>query len=276
MASPIAKTWIYATIRIENEWVGTKEGRAGTGFLVYRAINEKSGRVFIVTNKHILHEDARKRLAASKILLHLNIKNEEGLIVGRSAEIPLNLDDGTKQWREHPDKDVDVLAIDVTSLLVQYQQIEKKWADYSLFADKAKLSEFDITIGEEIMIIGYPIGLHQGTSNFPLVRAGIIATRIGENFEDEYKEPDGTIRKRILRGFLIDGGIIPGSSGSPVVLKPSIGRFVKGGIAIGSAPPMLLGIVAETRYVPMHQSFAGLGLAFDAETVRETIELFFK
>lgn len=270
-ASPIAKTWIYATIRIENEW-----GCAGTGFLVFRAIDEKSGRVFIVTNKHILHEDAEKRLAASKILLHLNIKNEEGLIVGYSEEIQLNLDDGTKRWREHPDRDVDVLAIDVTSLLVQYPQIEKKLADYSLFADKAKLEKFDITIGEEVMTIGYPLRLRQGATNFPLVRSGIIATRIGENFEDETKDLDGNIRKRILRGFLIDGGIVPGSSGSPVVLKPTTGRVVNGVIIMDSAPPLLLGIVASTIYVPMHQSFAGLGLAFDAETVRETIELFFK
>lgn len=278
MASPLADTWIYATMRIENEW-----GRVGTGFLVYRAIDDKKGRIFLVTNKHVLHKEAKIRQSASKMLFHLNIKNEDGSTVGETAEMPLNLDDGTKRWREHPNRDVDVLTFDVTPLLAQHPQIEKKWVDYTLFGDKAKLAELDVTIGEEIVTIGYPLGLRQGKTNFPLLRAGIIATRIGENLEDEYQEPDGTVRKRILRGFLIDGAIIPGSSGSPVVLKPSTGRFVKGNILIGgSSPPILLGIVAETRYAPVRTprgnipSFAGLGLAFDVETIRETIELFFE
>lgn len=50
---------------------------------------------------------------------------------------------------------------------------------------------------------------------------------------------------------------------------------------MGVPQPVLLGIIAETRYAPIETregnipSFAGLGLAFDAETVKETIELFF-
>ena len=40
--------------------------------------------------------------------------------------------------------------------------------------------------------------------------------------------------------------------------------------------------MAETKYAPVQTgqgdswSYAGLGLAFDAETIKETIELFFK
>jgi hypothetical protein len=131
------------------------------------------------------------------------------------------------------------------------------------------------------VVIGYPMSLRHRTNNFPLLREGIIATRIGETLEDDHIEPDGTKRRRILRGFLIDGATIPGSSGSPVVLKPVSGRLVKGTIIMNLAPAILLGIIAETRYMPIETeegyipSFTGLGLAFDAETVRETIELFF-
>jgi len=262
---------------IENEW-----GRSGTGFLVFRSIDDKSGRIFLVTNKHVLHEKDEMRRRATRVILYLNIKNADGSITGQTAELPLNLDNGSKRWHEHTDRDVDVLAFDVTPLLVQYPQIEKRWVDYSLFADRVKMEEFDVTMGDEIVVIGYPMGLRQGATNFPLMRAGIIATRIGETLDDDYREPDGTIRKRILRGFLIDGATIPGSSGSPVVLKPTTGRFVNGNIVMGFSPPILLGIIAETRYAPVRTpagdipSFAGLGLAFDAETVRETIELFFQ
>ncbi len=89
-------------------------------------------------------------------------------------------------------------------------------------------------------------------------------------------------RKRILRGFLVDGATVPGSSGSPVVLPPISFRNVHGTLQIQTHPLLLLGIIAESRYAPIitpsadYLSFSGLGLAFHAETVRETIELFFK
>lgn len=278
MASPIAESWVYATMLIRNEW-----NEQGTGFLVFRAIDEKTGRIFLVTNKHVLHERAQMRQRATRVSLYLNVKNADGSVTGQTAELPLNLDDSSKRWREHPDRDVDVLAFDVTPLLVQYPQIEKRWADYALFADRTKLEEFGITIGEEVLVIGYPLGMRHAKTNFPLVRGGIIATRIGENLEDEYREENETIRKRVLRGFLIDGAVIPGSSGSPVVLKPTPARFTRQGIMLGSPPPpILLGIVAETRYAPVRTptgyipSFAGLGLAFNAEVVKETIEFFFR
>jgi S1-C subfamily serine protease len=277
MASPIAETWIYTTMLIENEW-----GGKGTGFLVSRLIDENYGRIFLVTNKHVLNEEAEMRQSATWVRLYFNFKNADGSITGETTNLPLNLNDGAKRWREHPENDVDVLAFDVTILLEQYPQTKGKWADYSDFGDRSKREELDITIGEEALVIGYPLGLRHAKTNFPLVRGGIIATRIGENLEDEYKEKDGTIRKRLLRGFLIDGAVIPGSSGSPVVLKPTTGRFVKDKILLGLSPAILLGIVAETRYAPIRTpegyipSFAGLGLAFDAETVKETIELFFQ
>ena len=232
MASPIAESWLYATMMIENQW-----GGKGTGFLVNRAIDEQQSKVFLVTNKHVLHEDSVTRQLTEKVILHLNVKNQDDTISAQAAELTLTLDDGSKRWREHPDDDVDVLALDVTQLIVQHPQVEKRWSSYSLFADAAKLQELDITIGEEITVIGYPLGLRHRTTNFPLIRGGIIATRIGETLEDEIEESDGTPRKRVLRGFLIDGATIPGSSGSPVVLKPTPGRFVKGNIVMGVTCP---------------------------------------
>jgi len=272
----IAETWVYATMLIENEW-----GRRGTGFLVAREFNTDKQKIFLVTNKHVLHREPEQRKNAQFITCHLNIRDQHGNVVGRRAPIDLAFQDGSKIWKEHPDPEVDVLAFMMTELIVRYPQIERKWAGYHQFADEAKLDELDITIGDEILVIGYPLGLKQGTTNFPLVRQGIIATRIGETLHEEYGDSDGTMRTRVLRGFLIDGGIIPGSSGSPVVLKPVTSRLVKGEIRLGVTPAILLGIVAETRFAPISTeigdipSFAGLGLAFDAATIKETIELFF-
>ena len=275
MGSFIAQTWVYATIRIHNEW-----GSTGTGFLVSRKVDDKGLRIFLVTNKHVLNADPALRASAAQVNLDFNIKTEGGNLEGRSVGVLLVNTDGSRSWREHPNADTDVLAIEVTIMFNVIPNIERRWADYSDFVDKAKLEEFDITIGDDVMVVGYPSGLTQGKTNFPIVRAGIIATRIGEPYEDDKREADGVTRRRSVRGFLVDGATIPGSSGSPVVLRPVVGRVVKGNIVLGTPPALLLGIIAETKFAQGPTigltTYAGLGLAFDAETVKETVELFFR
>jgi len=278
-ASSIVDSWLYATILIENEW-----GEKGTGFLIARDTGQDRFRVFLCTNKHVLNPKKELRDNAAKVILHLNVKEAGGKILGKPYEFALKSPDGKKRWKEHLQTDVDVLAFDVTDLVLTLPEMEKKWAKYSLFADSKVLSEQNITVGDEVMILGYPTGFKniaykQGDTNFPIVRQGIIATQIGQIFIEEYIDKDGKKETKIFRGFLIDGGIIPGSSGSPVVLKPVMGRRVGKQIIMGESTPYLLGIVSQTKYAPVKTndlSFAGLGLAFDSDTVKETIELFFK
>jgi S1-C subfamily serine protease len=275
--SPIAESWLYATVRIENQW-----GGIGTGFLVARSIDESHAKVFMVTNKHVLHQDARQRETASGLRVHLNIEEPDGGVRRAHADVPMRATDGAPTSREHDDPDTDVMAVDVTPLIAQRPDIKRKWATYDLFADREKLQQHGVGICEEVLVIGYPLGLRHATSNLPLVRQGIVSTRIGEPFSDDVSTASGGTRERMVRGFLVDGAVIPGSSGSPVVLKPVPARFTEDGIQLACPPPLLLGIIAETRYPPVNAgaveipSFAGLGLAFDAETFRETIELFFE
>jgi hypothetical protein len=167
------------------------------------------GRVFLVTNKHVLNPNPKLRNEASEI-----IKHTDNSITSQEAEFPAVIGNN-KSYREHASQDVDVLAFDITGLLVEYPMIESEALPIDNLATKAQIQEKDIKIGDEILVIGYPGGWRQKNTNFPLVRSGIISTRIGEELEDDYKQPDGSIRKRVLRGFLIDGAVIPGSSGSP-------------------------------------------------------------
>ncbi len=278
IASPIAKTWIYATILIENEW-----GGKGTGFLVSRETSNDKGKIFLCTNKHVLNKNKKLRERATKITCYINIEEKDGTVVGKNVKIPLVFSDGTRRWREHPDDFVDVLVFDITNLIIAIPSMVRKWASYDLFVDEKILKEQDITIGEDVMIIGYPSGFVQGETNFPIVRQGIIASQIGQKYIEIIKDKQGNVvEKKIYRGFLIDGGLIPGSSGSPVILKPVIGRYIGSDINFGPTKPYLLGIVAETRYAGISTneeetipSFADLGIAFDAITIKETIELFF-
>jgi hypothetical protein len=261
---------------VENEYNGE-----GTGFLVYRPIKAESneGKVFLITNKHVLNPDPDKRDKATKITLNLNIQNENNSIVKQKAEIPTNVG-SSKSFREHPSEDVDVIAFDITKLLAQYPSIRIQTATYEMLLNADKIKDWDIKIGDQINVIGYPAGIRHRMTNFPIIRSGIISSMIGEELEDECKYRDGKRRKRILRGFLVDGAIIPGSSGSPVVMPPVSLRNVHGRLQIQTFPLLLLGIIVESRYAPLitptfdYLSFSGLGLALDAQTIVETIDLF--
>lgn len=276
LGSPIALSWVHATVRIENEW-----GESGTGFLVIRAIDEKQGKVFVATNKHVVNKDPQKRKNAHFLTLFMNVKEKDGTISARSFRIPLVVD-GQRLWREHPDPHVDVLAVDITPLINSHPEIEKKWADYSLFATFDVLQKEEITVGKEVLVIGYPLGLAHARTNSPLVRQGIVATRIGERIHINVPLPSGKTERVEIPGFLVDSAIVPGSSGSPVVLKPVIGRKVGDAIVMGIATPYLLGIVSDTTIAPIQigdrvfPTLAGLGVVYDAGTVKEAIELFFR
>lgn len=278
MASRIeTEGWVYATVPITNP-----ENGCGTGFLVSRINPDGSGKVYLVTNKHVIHINPAERNSVRYISCSFNTRKKDGSIGILDLRIPLICDDGVKTFREHPDFDTDVYAIDVTYFINEHPEINARWVDYNLFGLVEKRTELDITVGEDIITIGYPLGLRQGQTILPLLRQGLISTQIGKEIQDVVFNSDGSSRKRSLRAFLIDGATIPGSSGSPVVLKPISGRVIKDSIQLGTAPPVLLGIIAETKYAPIRldtkttiSGFAGLGLAFDVETIYETIELFY-
>ncbi len=273
--SPISLNWVHATVRVENEW-----GKGATGFLVIRRMNEREGKVFLVTNKHVIHADPQRRKGALFLTLYLNVWEEEARISGASFRTPL-VEDGQRLWREHPDPNVDVFAVDVTDLVNSNPRIENKGADYSLFGFPDVLKRENITEGDEVFIIGYPLGLFHSRVNSPLVRQGIIATKIGERIQIWMRLPSGESKHMEIPGFLVDAAIVPGSSGSPVVLKPIIGRKVGEKISMEMAPPYLLGIVSASETATlrvedrMYPAFAGLGIVFDVSAIKETIELFF-
>jgi len=270
MSSIINNYWIYTTVLIRNEWNET-----GTGFIVS---DKERRKIYLVTNKHVTNIDEDKRKSASKFTFYFNTKTNDTTF--RIKEIEVKFIEPKNEWREHQDRNVDVLAFDITVLLKSERDIEARAIPLDNFCESSTIEQLDIKIADEVMVFGYPelYGLKHEESNFPIVRQGIIASRITENLKD--RGMTGNEEERILRAFLIDGAIIPGSSGSPVILKPTMGRYIKNEYLVQDFQPVLLGIVSEYRIGLIIQkksdylSFANLGLVFRAETIKETINMF--
>lgn len=276
-ASEVARTWLKATAKITD----SKGQSVGSGFFVSRTYGNET-RTFLVTNKHVLAPTPEERKSAAVICITLNSKGKEGQVSAKTVFVTV-CSVLEKMWREHPDPQVDVLAVDVTELMRTNTDIDyMAAAAYGDFVTEADITKYDITPGTDVCIIGYPIGLTAAITAYSFVRQGLLASRI--------EEPISGSAGTTLPAFFIDSQAGPGSSGSPVVLKPApyfnlndkamhlqsspvlLGIVSSGPIGVAPVPPALIPTVKSEKF----PFLPGMIIVFRAETIRETIELFFK
>ncbi len=194
---------------------------SATGFFY-----EEQGRTYLVTNRHVvIKEDTN--FYPDTILLTVHTSSAD-IYACRDVPIPL-YDSKTKPvWLEHPksgDK-VDVVALDFTKHRLPSDVIVP-WK-----SDRLLRSDMVLKAGQELSVIGYPLGFYDSVFNLPIVRDGALASA--------YPVP--------FRGqpfFLIDANLHPGTSGGPVVTKSSGIRHTKsGGMMLGPDQVSLLGVNA--------------------------------
>ncbi|TBR12258.1 MAG: serine protease [Candidatus Nitrosotenuis sp.] len=270
MPDPINDEWMNATVKIVNQ-----DGKTGTGFLI-----NNGSKKFLITNKHVLHKEQTGRESATMVDLHLNVF-ENGNIVGKQIQFPLQ-NGSTKLWNEHPDPDVDVLVIDVTTICGSITNLATRPMISSLICTKTQLQRFNIINGRKVIVLGYPLTIMQAGNNRPLRISGAIASDIGNPVSyPRFNSVTSREEQKIIRGFVIESNARSGSSGSPVILEPMVNFFGGEQDTIGKPlPPLLLGIISEERLAVI-QAVTGDELAsshlivvYDAETILDVINLF--
>ena len=145
------------------------------------------------------------------------------------------------------------------------------------------ISNENITVGDEIFLLGYPAAIFDPRNVSPILRTGVIATvplegyAFNETLRASYGLPDW------IDGFLVDANVFPGSSGSVVVLKQqptTIGPCGETVVSGAKKIPYVLGIVSGS--IPIADAALGtvqrmgLGVVYSANTIREVIESFYK
>lgn len=173
-----------------------------TAFLVGHVAESPSRKkyyyTFIVTNRHVVHPGR-----------HLWIRFRSPLPDQEAPpfDVP-SADPYPCPWIFHPDQDIDLAVLPLDSI-----QIPKALQpDRFLLLDRHAISRQDLSSsecneGNEVFILGFPLGIAGTTQNDVIVRHGIIA-RIQDWYDNRSKN------------FLIDSSIYPGNSGGPVILKP--------------------------------------------------------
>lgn len=194
--SDISTQLLYTTVPI---WVEHLDGNitSATSFIV----NKKAeiGIIpFLVTNKHVIQNAKNVIIKMAKMENDMPSKNE-------GITIELNLSDVKCD-------DTDIAAFPIGHLLnklqLQNSQVFFRALSDEMFPDEEKIN--NLSAIEEIIFIGYPSGIYDSENLTPLVRKGITATPLWNDFQKQPK-------------FIIDAGVFPGSSGSPVfIFNPHI------------------------------------------------------
>lgn len=193
----ITEQLLDGVIRIEA--IAKNKKSTGTGFFFQFYVDEskKIAIPVIITNKHVVNGYDSIRL-----FFRIGIDSQPAY----APPFIKTIKDDATTVIQHPEKDVDLVAIPVAPITNELKEngIETFYIssdDKEIPTDSAQRE--DLKAIEDIWMIGYPNGLWDAKNNMPIVRKGITATI-------PYLDYNGR------REFLIDVAAFGGSSGSPV------------------------------------------------------------
>jgi len=176
----------------------------GTGFLYGDLeIEEKAGedtyQIYLVTNKHVLN-------GKGSIVLKFDTTDP----AKPSILYSLNLFDinGNSIWVGHPNPMVDIAIIHINPHAVKEENVEPRFfCSDKHTLDKSGLISDEVSEGDRIYVLGFPMSLVGAKQQYVISRQGCIA-RIRDYIDGHALD------------FLVDSPVFPGNSGGPVIIAP--------------------------------------------------------
>ncbi len=226
---------LFSTVRIETQTAAGDIG-VGTGFRFDLPGVGDQVIPLIVTNKHVV---------AGADVGRLNFHEADltgGTATPSGRFFPIELDRFESHWVFHSDDNVDLCAMFFKPLQLQAQKLGKTIFSRSM-GSMHIVADSDLPLlnaVEDVLMIGYPIGLWDQSNNLPLIRRGITASHPAIDFCGDSV-------------MVVDVACFPGSSGSPVVIVNEEDPIYRDRI-------LLLGVL-----------FAGPVLTAEGEIVTRTI-----
>ncbi len=210
---------LYATVRIETLDGDDRDSGDGTGFFFDFPYGEGGRITTVITSRHVA-----EGVSLGRFILHRQAEDKSG----PSGEVvPVEVDRFWEKCIPHPDPDVDLCAMLFQPIRTLAKEMDVRLFTVTLGSDLIRSDEelFTLQAVEDVLMVGYPIGLYDQMHNYPLFRKGITASHPAIDFGG----------KPVT---VIDMACFPGSSGSPVLLAD--GRIK------GNSPgrdPVLLGVL---------------------------------
>jgi len=187
---------IVATVANVNCFKNGQSQASASGFFY-----EHSGKLFFITNRHVvIHEEEDYFPDEARLKLHTNPNN-----IRENQDYSIHLyENNNCRWLEHPQgrQQIDVVALPLDVNITSRFFIKA-------FSEPSHIPpDVDIAIGEDVLVIGYPLGFHDNLHNLPIVRNAVMASVYPVPFNGKPM-------------ILIDSRLHSGTSGSPVITKPT-------------------------------------------------------
>ena len=201
-------------------------------------------KVFLVTNKHCFNtsEDEEKP-DNIQLLIHSSPTN-----IRDSKKITLNLyKNENPLWLEHKNKEVDVVA-----LPFEMSTLYNKILIQPISRESQLPDEVILNVGDDLLLIGYPLGIYDELNNLPIARNATIASPYSVDFNGKPQ-------------FLIDAKLHNGMSGAPVITKPSTITKSVNGTKFGGLNHFIIGVYSG------HNTALDLGKVWYIRLVEEII-----
>lgn len=242
----ISTQLIYTTVPIY-----VKKGEqlsSATGFIFSIKETEQSYIPLLITNYHVL-----ENADAGFIEIHTDLKEDNNTV---QIQFDKTIISNNKLG------ELDLIAIPLAGTLNDFSQkginLFYRTVDQTMIPNDEQINEFSTM--EEIVFIGYPSGLYDNVNKLPILRRGITATPIWNNFKGK-------------DNFLIDAGVFPGSSGSPVFIYNQGSFPTKNGIAVGSRL-LFVGVISETMLTGNGSNYLNLGVVINSKVMFYELDKF--
>lgn len=236
---------VYSTVTIVK--IGNRDD-FGTGFF-YNFLDK----TYLVTNNHVI--DPKDAQTANEIR-YFTRQNEDITSLDWHT---ISIDGAKRNWSEPHhnsglDYNIDLAVIPVEQALSPLSELvnnsNPNLESGSLaFTPEMVMTGGDIVAGGDVvLVIGYPDGLLDSDSYWPLLRDARISTPFGDPFQGEPK-------------FITDALMMPGMSGSPIVAGPrTLKNPATGGLRTSSRGFALLGVHSDNYPRISGESYERLNL----------------
>jgi S1-C subfamily serine protease len=249
----ISTQLLFTTVPL---WIRKPQGAVtGTGFIYNVPMPSDPSRSIplLVTNFHVVE-------GATEGIIELVERSGDQPVLSR--RVRAQIDPGVLLART--DSRLDIALVPLGPLLNQLDSTGRPVFFRSVGPEIIPAAEVisDLAALEEIVFIGYPSGLRDEHNSTPLIRRGITASPVWNDFGNEPV-------------FLIDAGVYPGSSGSPVFIMNQGAYTTKSGLVVGSRL-LFLGLITSTllRTETTGNAYLGLGRVVKSLAIKTAIDAF--
>lgn len=244
---------LYTTVPIYGQ---KRDGSqvSGTGFIfsIYDNNDVSKSVPLLITNHHVLQDVVQG-------FIEFSLSENNMPVRGKSVRI--NFDSNVVNNNKLGTLDLIAIPIAgaINDLHSKNQNIFFRTISPDLIPKQRQIDE--LAALEDVIFIGYPSGLYDTYNKTSIIRQGITATPIWNNFKDEPI-------------FLIDAGVFPGSSGSPVFIFNQGSYPTHDGIAVGNRV-LFVGIITET-ILRENSTYLNLGRVINSTAMYSELEKYIK